>query len=285
MIIALAIQALAFAVFLYRHRKQGLSPDGVFYLAMGHGHRVPRPYTRRWLLPLVLGDRGNAWSIASGAAFLAVGPLIYALTGSLACVWFCAWLPGLAVNVRFPVLTDQVAFALMLAAVVAHRAGLWWVALPLMFLAGQCKEVAPMFGAVLCWDPWIGAAAGASVACALVVGKVRSVPGTEPYMLHPFRVALTKHDPLSWVSMVLPWGGVAMVGMAMGAGLELNQAVAVAMVSLAMGYGQLLLANDEARLFVWAAPAVLCVVGGYEGAWLVPALCAHPWLCGAAKRV
>lgn len=294
MIWALAIQAFAFVVLLYRFRGQGYSPDGRFYVVMGEGGRVPQPYSRRWLLPLILRGRRThvnmarprSWVLASGLAFLAVGPLMYALTGSLACVWFCAWLPGLAINVRLPVLVDQVAFTLMLAAVVAHRQGLYWVALPLIFIAGQCKEVAPMFGAVLCMDLWMGLTSVASVACAIVVGKVRSIPGDQEYMLHPFRAAMTKHDPLSWVSMVLPWGGMAIMGVAMAsAGLELNRVSTGAGVALAMGYGQLLLANDESRLYQWAAPALLVWMAGHEGLWLVPALVAHPFVCGACKRV
>lgn len=291
---ALAIQALAFCVFLYRFRAQTVSPDGRFYSLMGEGQRVPQPYSRRWLLPMVLGwaqyetsmAARPAWTIASGVAFVATGPLIYALTGSLACVWFCAWLPGLAVNVRFPVLVDQVAFSIMLGAVVAYQHGLWWVAIPLMLIAGQCKETAPVFGGVLCWDPYMAGVCALSMGVALVVGKVRSIPGDKEYQLHPFRVAMTKHDPLSWVSMVLPWGGIAVVCVAMASSSMFEPHAAwIAGVSLVLGYGQLLLANDESRLFVWAAPAALVAIAGYQGAWLVPALVAHPWMCGATKRV
>lgn len=291
MTLATLIAAFAFCVHLYRYRGQWVAPDSRFYLVMGEGGSVPLPYSRRWLLPRMLGGRRTvtnmappmSWRIVSGVAWVAMGPLTYALTDSLACVWFIVWLPGLATNVRFPVLTDQVAFTLTLLAVVLFREGYLVAAMGVLFMAGQAKEVAPLFGVALCMGaPWMALAGGASFALAMLVGKRSAAPATEEYQRHPFKVALTKHDPLGW-SMVLPWGGLAIVACA---AWPVSSSMAVLCgVSLAMAYGQLLLANDEARLFVWAAPALLMGVAGYEGAWLVPALVAHPFLCGLAKRV
>lgn len=282
---ALFIQAFAFAVHLYRARmRQGLSPDGVHYLAMAQGIGAPDPLARRWLLPALLGTRAHAWTAVSGIAWLASGPLLYASTGALWTVWMLAWLPGLALNVRFPVLTDQTAIALMLGAAALERYGYTPGACVLLVLAAQVKETAGLFGAVLCWStaPWATAAGVLGTALALRRGRMRGTEADEEYLLHPFRVALTKHDPLDWKTMLLPWGGVLLVGV--GAWQGMGRAEVIAALSLAMGYGQLLIANDEARLFAWAAPAVLVAVAGYDGPLLVPALVLHPFLCGACRR-
>ena len=282
-IAALAIQALAFAVFLYRAKgKQGLSPDGRHYLAMASFFGAPAPFARRWLLPRIVGTNVRAWALVSGLAFLAVGPLTYALTGALWCVWLMAWLPGWTLSVRLPILTDQVALTLMIVAAVLEQGGCTWGACLVLVVAAQIKEPAGVFGALLCMNPWVAGAGLLGTACAVVVGKVHGTEAEDEYLLHPFRVAMAKHDPLDPVTMVLPWGGVVVVGIAAWQGLGTLELVAG--MSLALGYGQLLIANDRARLYQWAAPAVLMAVAGYDGAWLVPALVLHPFVCGVAKR-
>jgi hypothetical protein len=281
-VLALAIQAFAYAVFRYR-TPQSLSPDSKFYAAMAEGHAVPSPYARRWLLPRLLKN-ARAWNIASGVAFVATGPLVYDLTGSLACVWLWAWLPGFAVNVRFPVLTDQVAVALMLLAAVLCKHDLQVPAMVALFLATQCKEAA-VLGGLLCMSPlsWVGA--GAGLLTALWVGHRSPAEQTEEYMLHPFRDALRRHDPLCWRSMLLPWGAIPLLCVATWSGL--GELEAVACVSLVLAYGQLAIARDESRLFLWAAPAVLMALsaGGLDAPWLGLMLVVHPFACGMVKRV
>lgn len=280
--IALAIQGLALATQLYRKGYQ-VTPDGRRYLAMGRGGKQPSPYARRWLMPAVIKANITAWKVASGVAFLACGPLMYELTGSLACVWLMAWLPGLLLNVRLPVLTDQCAIALMLGSAVAYQHGHLAVAMALLFASGQCKESAPVFGVLLCPHWLMGVAALMSVLGACGVGVRRGGEPDAEHQFRPFRTARAKHDPFKWTSMLLPWGGVAV--MACVAGLELNTVTVLAGVSLAVAYGQLLIANDEVRLYQWAAPAVLVALAPYmDGPWLVPALVAHPFLANAGKQ-
>ena len=286
MIWALAIQALAYITFVYRHRGFRGSPDGAYYLAMAAGQRVPPPYSRRWLVPLIARLTRMRWEAFSAIAFLAVGPLMYELTGQLWCVWLCAWLPGFAINVRFPVLVDQVAFSLMLGAAVAYQHGNLPVAMALLGLSGQAKESAPFFGLALCLSWWMAAVAVLSAGVAILVGKRMGAPKDRDFMLRPFMVAMTKHDPLDWKEMVLPWGGVAVLGAAMlVTGSYTTMAACMAAASLVMGYGQLLMANDSVRLYQWAAPAVLVWMAPYHSAWMVLVLVAHPFVCGAVKRV
>ncbi len=282
---ALAIQVVAYAAMVYRHRGFSLSPDGRRYIAMSQGRRVPRPYSRRWLLPALFGV--DAWKWASSAAFIACGPLMYLLTGSLVCVWLFAWLPGMAINVRFPVLVDGVAIMLVLAAGVLYSWGLWGLAAISVFIAGQAKESSPVFALPLCPHPVVAISALASMGTAVVIGKRTSVPSDEPHILRPFHTALTKHDPLDWREMVLPWGSMAVLGLALVAtGQNHTAAWYLACAALVVGYSQLIIANDSVRLYQWAAPAVLVALAPMQmEAWMYPVIAAHPFICGAAKRV
>ncbi len=280
---ALGIQALAYAVFWYRSKGQPLSPDGRFYLAMQAGEKVPSPYARRFLLPWAMRYL-KSWSAVSGLAFIACGPLMYLLTGSLWCVWLFAWLPGIGVNVRFPVLVDQVALTLAIGAGALWAYGQPEAACLVLCLSGMVKESAPLFALALCPVVWMVPLALLSTAAAVRLGRERSIPGTQDYQLRPFQVARTKHDPLDWREMLLPWGAVAVLaGVAVP---EPTLAWCMAGVSLLMGYGQLLLANDSVRLYQWAAPAVLAALAPLPvPGWMVPVLVAHPFICGAGKRV
>lgn len=285
-IIAIAIQCAAYAVTLYRYRGYAVSPDGRYYAAMQAGERVPAPYSRRWLLPLIARLTRMRWEAFSAIAFLAVGPLVYELTGALWCVWLCAWLPGFATNVRYPVLVDQPAFALMLGAVVAYRGGDLAVAMALLGLSGQVKESAPFFGLALCLSWPMAFVALGSAIIAVLVGKYVSRSPDRDFMLHPFRVAMTKHDPLDWKEMVLPWGGVVVLGTAfVASGSYSTWNIGIVVASLIMGYGQLLMANDSVRLYQWAAPAVLMFIAPYQPVWMALVLVAHPFICGAVRRV
>lgn len=285
MIAALAICALAYLTFFYRHRGQGLSPDGKFYAAMAERLGAPSPYARRWLLPALLKSK-RAWSVASGAAFIAVGPLMFALTDSLVMVWLMAWLPGFAINIKFPVLVDQVALALMLLAVVLLRNDYELAACLVLAVAAQTKESAGLFGAVICWaSPWAAVTGVLFTGLAVWVGKARGSAPTEEFMVRPFRDALGRHDPLCWRSMLLPWGAIPLLCVATWSGL--GEIEAVACVSLVLAYAQLAIARDESRLFLWAAPAVLMAVSasGLDTPWLGLMLVLHPFACGAVKRV
>ena len=283
---ALLIQALAYVTLVYRHRGFKFSPDGRYYENMARGERVPPPYSRRWLVPFIARATRMRWAAISGIAWLATGPLVYDLTGELWCVWLVAWLPGFATNVRFPVLVDQVAFALMLGAASAYHHDQTIVALCLLGLSGQAKESAPFFGLALCLSWGMAAVAVVSAGVAILVGKRMGAPKDRDFMLTPMLVAMTKHDPLDYKEMVLPWGGVAVLAGAMlVTGSYSTMAACVAGASLVMGYGQLLMANDSVRLYQWAAPAVLVWMAPYHSAWMVLVLVAHPFVCGVSKRV
>jgi hypothetical protein len=238
---------------------------------------APVPYSRRWLLPVLLRKRIWLWTAISAASFVAIGPLIYELTGSLLSVWLLVWLPGMRFNIRFPILADPVAFALVLGSVTAGIAGYEIMACLLIVIAGQVKESAPIFALLLYHSPLFAGCAALTTILAILIGRWFSVPSENPKITHPFRSALAKHDPFDWAVMVLPWGLIPVLLLLAPTGYW----TWVAAVSLLLAYGQLVMAQDTARLYQWAAPAILLATSGLSipQPWLAGVLLLHPFLC------
>jgi hypothetical protein len=234
-----------------------LSPDEYYYLTAATGQPVPSPYSRRWLLPRLLGPVPARWSICTLASlaslpFVAAGffharglagwPLLF-VTALL-----CA-LPGLRLPWKLRILADAPSFAGALAVAWSATEGPWWVTIPLALVLGATRESAPVFSALWAWSPWP------------LVGLVasgwwcRSVPppnpDEEPWLVHPVREAWTlrRRIGLDGSLYLRPWGAAL-------AGLCAPSWQLVATVAVA--HAQLFTAQDTMRLAVWCAP-VLCM--------------------------
>jgi hypothetical protein len=234
-----------------------VTTDGMIYLQAGRGEPVPRPFSRRWLLPRLLGDRAVRWDVASTAAMIACGPLVAAYAGGpmwqqlAACCLFLGC-PGIfRMNVACPVHVDPIGHALALAAALCapHHPV---IAVALSLAGGACVERAPVFAAIFAWNPWL------LLGLLAPAWRRAGAPATEPWLTRPFRYALERHRGswLAWREMVMPWGALALL-MPLGAALDLPTLIAVA--ALAVGYGQMFIATDRARLYQWAAPALIAV--------------------------
>jgi hypothetical protein len=181
-----------------------------------------------------------------------------------------AFLPIQRVNLKFPVLVDAPAMALALGSALAMRAGHSGLAVALAVLAGGCKETAPIFAALYAWHwlPLVGLVA--------LIGQRTPAPADgDPYagrgVVAAFKRILKerRHDGLNALWMLLPWGAIAPLYVLAG---PTWKSAAV----LAVGYAQLLVATDNARLFQWAAPSVIAIAAsGASGTWLAFALIAH----------
>ena len=55
---------------------KGLTPDGVRYLSMAEGLRVPRPFHYRWALPLLLRQNRTAWLTVQWVSLLSLSGLV-----------------------------------------------------------------------------------------------------------------------------------------------------------------------------------------------------------------
>lgn len=278
-----AFIAAAFYVLARLDVATRLTPDGRFYAAAGTGTAVPRPYAFRWLPPMLCGAESWRWQALSAASLIAWGPLMawylaafgLAPWQQLAGVALLCGLPGLfRLNASFPALVDAPAFALALAAAGCWLHGHVWAGVGLAVAAGACKETAPVFAAVFAWHP------------ALLVGLAGAAwwakSGPAPawaaqWLSNPVKAALKAHEGawLSWQAMLLPWGALALLAplAAMAAPWALLIPAAVA---VALGYAQMVAAQDRARLFCWAAPAVIVVaLAALPMEWAGVAVVAH----------
>lgn len=255
------------------------TPDGVRYLALAGGERVPRPFHFRWLVPVVCRDAAWRWQAVTVVSVVltavAAGLLAPSWEAGLAAGLMLVALPGIRYSLSAPVLVDAPALCL---AAWAGVAGDWWLAVVLACVAGACKETGPVFAAAFAWSPWPLVGLVVVAARALMrpgpddpIRRVRTVtPQSELAWIarHPFRAGWKYHD---WRSplMVLPWGG------ALAALGHLDWQVVVVLV---LAYAQLLVATDTVRLYQWAAP-VVCVAAAtaVPVAWLPLLVVATVW--------
>lgn len=241
-----------------------ISPDGTYYLR-SHAAR-PAPYSRRWLLPLLLGQRVWAWRLATFAAITATACMMPGIWGAL----LFLGLPGLVwLNIRFPVLVDAVALSLALGAARAWESGHHALALVLVALSGACAEKGPVFAAIYAMHPVL-------LLGLLAVNWERGAPGNEWWLqpIHKLLPMMRKHHaPFDWRTMLAPWGSLVVL-------VPLGGFTLQAGVALAAGYGQLLIATDRARLYQWAAPVLIPLAVHAPPSVLAAAVVLHmfnPW--------
>lgn len=245
---------------------RGLTPDGVRYLTMAEGFRVPRPFHYRWLLPAVLRSNRTAWLVCQWVSLVVLAGLVSYQSG----VWWAGLLlfgcSGLTVNLKHPVLVDLPALALAYGSAVAWDHHLWFLAGFLVCLAACVKETAPVFAAAFALTPWLlaGLIAPAMVHLFLKPGPDPLPPGPATEALeHPVRVSWEHHKKLPLWVLVLPWGVLLAALVHPGAAV---------LVPLGLAYGQLVVATDAVRLYQWAAPALAVAAAPMFGPWVFLAL-------------
>jgi hypothetical protein len=260
--------AIATAFYLVARLDAGtsLSPDGRFYVAAGTGAAVPRPYCFRWLPSLLCGAESWRWQALSAVSLIAWGPLLawyldalgLAPWQQLAGVALLCGLPGMfRFNVHLPALVDAPAFALALAASGAWLHGHTWAAVGMTVAAGACKETAPVFAAAFAWHP----ALLVGLAGAAWWAKRGPAPQwAQAWLQAPLQAARKAQAGawLSWQAMLLPWGVLALLA-PFAAAASPWELLLPAAAALTLGYAQMLTAQDRARLFCWAAPAVIAL--------------------------
>lgn len=232
-----------------------LSPDGLWYLRMAAGHQVPRPYSRRWLLPRLLGARPERWRALTLASF-AILPIVAA--GYFSARGLAGWslffttallcaLPGLRLPLRLPVLIDAPSFALALLVASSASAWPWWITAPLSLILGAIRESGPVFAALWAWSPWplVGL-----VASGWWRPRAPANETLEPWLAHPVREAwaLRRRVGLDGGLYLRPWGAAI-------AGLVAPSWQTLATVAVA--HAQLFVAVDTVRLAIWAAPPLV----------------------------
>lgn len=230
-----------------------ISPDGWYYLDAAKGHRVPAPYSYRWLLPWLLGPSPERWALLTYLSLLATpvcawyyfaaqgftGWRLFFATVLLSC------LPGVrAASLRFPVLTDAPAFALSLLVTALYLDGHPWLAMLLSLPLGALRESAPIFAALWAGHP-------APLVGLLAAGWTRpQASGREvPWLAHPWREAfkLRLACGADGSLYLRPWGG-ALFGLV---------PTWQTLLTFGIAHAQLFQAQDTIRLTVWAAPVLV----------------------------
>ena len=244
-----------------------LSPDGQRYMGMANNIDQPRPFCHRFLLPEIFRTP-RKWQIFTYSSLIALGPaLAYFIDGTIEQKLFgVALMVGLTgvfrINVLYPVLVDAPAMLLvvLMAALIKHHN--WVLAYSLLIFAAGIKESTPIFIFLLAQNWWW--ALGILVSVALNY-QYRNKPKVESGI----KVGLAAHKGY-WFSaseMLLPWGMCLLVV------FNMNWWV---FAIIGVSYGQLLIANDRARLYQWAFPAVInAVVPIIPVEWMIPVLLIH----------
>lgn len=234
-------------------QEQTVSPDGRYYR---HVNR-PQPYRRRWLLPALLGAGLAPWLVTNAAALVVLGMVAELLTGRWEAAFLLCSLPGVGwICARFPILVDAPSMAFGLAAV-----ALWPVhpALGILcaLLSGACKESGPIFAAAWGWNPWLlaGLLAVRWWGRGYATGDRWLRPAAEIFE----RERVTHGRP--WWRDTLGWG--ALLPLAWIGGISKEAALAAA-----IAFGSTLIASDRARLWAWAAPA-LVVCAMHAPSWAI----------------
>jgi len=260
MILTLTIAASIY-YFCLLDSRLSITPDGGYYLAAGRGMHVPRPYALRFLatlLPSVM-----AWRIMHMVSYgiLTVMSHLFAemhgVNGTIvATALLC--LPTLRQSVSWPVLLDVPSLA--------------WIA-----TAAVCGANSPIVAVLMIGFGWLVHERASAWSALYLLGTVDTVfiaaaflfalmiwlhlhEVTHPHpdeqridwLREPMKAAIAKHRPTlhDWRVWIYPLGGSA---------LGILWANPVALVAIAFGYANCIIAQDRARVF---APAMLYLTVG-----------------------
>jgi hypothetical protein len=238
-----------------------VTPDGGYYLAMGRGAHVPRPYSLRGLAGLLP-------NIMSWRVLHMVSYMVLALTShvfaerhgvdgtAVAIAVLC--LPTIRQSIAWPVLLDVPMLAYIgcaavfgsesmlvgmfmigIAPVIHERAALWCA----VYLAGSMHWFLILIALVL---------AGITYAHFYLSTQPHPDETAVEWLRHPIKAAVAKHRATleTWQVWVLPWGASVI-------GLFWDNAQLYA--AMLLGYAGCIAAQDRARII---APAALLLCTG-----------------------
>lgn len=255
MILTLAIGITMYAALLWSHSTT-VTPDGQFYLAMGRGQVVPRPYAFREVPRLLTSVM--AWRVLHFASYVTALATLHTAAERLHVDGtFCALaimaLPAYRQSVVWPVLLDMPILAVaglaaafctpyptigliitILSALVHERAPVWCAVYSAIFLP------LPMALAF-----FVTAGIGSALWVALCKEEHITNTGVD-WLDKPLAAALAKHRGTlnDWRVWCRPLGA-SLLGIA--------TASPWVVCGLAVGYGGCLLAQDRARIYSYAA--------------------------------
>jgi hypothetical protein len=268
-------------------RTLAISPDGRRYLAKGQRRPVPYPFAIRWLLPRICRASLTRWRWCTDIHLIALPPLMYLwlapyqsdeLLRAVGALLICG-LPGIwRIHLRWPVSVDASALAWALGAALLQQHDLPVLAVAAALIAGSIKETSPVFAACFAWHPLLLVGVVAPVVAAVFARRGPDPMGQADVLSNPFMASRLYHvgrwfDPKL---MATPWG-MCLLALASTD----HRLLPALLVSVALAYGQVLVATDTVRLYQWAAPPVIAATTTVLPArWAIAALVVHllnPW--------
>lgn len=257
--IVIAICTVGAMLYSVRRYGQSISPDGNVYLQMSAGMTVPAPYSLRPLLPLVCRNIAGRWNVATmtsaalTAVFIAILAVMRGADTFPAFIAAMAFIPLRIVSIAafLPVLTDAAAVMFIAAIGIADAAQMTWLVALLSVVGALISEKVPVFAAALTFSPLplVGMFATLIMTQTSHKGKC----GVE-WLDSPVKAAIAQHRAF-WQNpqrYLHTWGLLLPVAL-----LSFSPML---IISLLFAYGQLLRAQDAARLIQYAAPAVCVAV-------------------------
>jgi len=166
-------------------------------------------------------------------------------------VW-AAWLllPShlIAWNVRCPIGVDLIPLAILCWSLTVQDP---WVLMAMGLVAGAGKQNAPIMMAVATWSPWPLVGLASNLVGLRWRRKIDPEVDKNPWLLSPLQTTLAAKRG-HWLNpriMVWPWGLVLP--------LALVTWDVRLLAALAFAYAPLLMASDNARLYLWAFPVAV----------------------------
>lgn len=270
MVLTIVISAAIYCAQLWRHGTT-VTPDGRFYLAMGNGGIVPRPYALRVLPSLIRTLAG--WRVVHAVSYLALIAATYAAVHhvsaahAMPAALTIAALPSVRQSASWPVLTDMPTWALIACGVVAAQHDSL-LAMGIIGLGVLITERATILATVaalpwLATDAAVGLLALSIAAAVAVMANTPAADSDIEWLRHPFKTAMAKHRQSSVISWWLPWGGAVLA-------LPCISKAPLSIFMVAVAYAQCLVAQDRARLYTAAAVTVVMAFTGLDPmvAWI-----------------
>ena len=255
-----ALIGLAAWVLFRLDEKPGLAPDSQYYVDMMRGKPVPVPFCWRWLWPIFLtklGKSTRAWETVVLVSLMAQGAAIAHLAHTPLAAVLLMGLPGGArFSVRHPLLVDAPTMAVVLIYACTYVGEpLRWQAGAAGFALGLMRENAPIWLFVLTGQWWalVGGSLGIALGSLSSHRKASRAAGDNLWIVEPLATSLAARRGM-WFSpalMVLPWGVVLPLAL-------LSPSWELAGILVA-GYLPLVGVSDTARVYQWAAPAVILI--------------------------
>ena len=277
MIVALLIAAVLYFVQRTMYGVM-LTPDGHYYLAIGRGEDVPRPYSLR-LLPKVIKS-AKSWAylqlgcyVGSVAlASLCAERLGYSYLLQIASGLSLAVLPMMRRTITWTVLLDApLVFVCLLTAYIALTCGVWvLVALACAsFIHERGPLLAALYAAPFVSDTILWSMLVVVVCHALLYAMVYRNQEPHPdeasidWLRNPLDAARRHHAPMlnDWRVWLLPWGGL-LVGFA-GLGLW-------GWITVAVCYAGCALSIDRVRIYQMAVFPVGLGLLAIAPVWALP---------------